>query len=79
MESPDSNITGLLMAWSRGNPKSLEALTPLVYDHLHMLARRYMALERPGHTLQTTALVNEAFIVLRETARILLLDKDARL
>lgn len=55
-------ITELLQAWSRGEQGALEKLTPLVYNELHDLARRYMAQERSGHTLQTTALVNEAYL-----------------
>jgi RNA polymerase sigma-70 factor (ECF subfamily) len=50
-----------LRAWSGGDPSALEKLTPMVYDELHRLARRYMRGERPGHSLQTTALVNEAY------------------
>ena len=70
MESASVNITELLIAWSGGDAKSLEALTPLVYDHLHKLARHYMAGERPGHTLQATALVNEAYIRLIDARRV---------
>jgi RNA polymerase sigma factor (TIGR02999 family) len=54
-------ITRLLVAWGDGDQAALEELTPLVYDELHRLAHYYMGRERPGHTLQTTALVNEAF------------------
>jgi len=54
-------ITQLLVAWSDGDKSALEELTPLVYDELHRLAHRYMRGERAGHTLQTTALVNEAY------------------
>lgn len=54
-------ITQLLVAWSDGDRSALEELTPLVYDELHRLAHRYMRGERAGHTLQTTALVNEAY------------------
>jgi RNA polymerase sigma factor (TIGR02999 family) len=56
------NITQLLVAWSDGDQAALEQLTPLVYKELHRLARRYMAGERPGHLLQTSALVNEAYM-----------------
>ena len=52
----------LLRAWSDGDTSALERLTPFVYDELHRLARRYMRGERPGHSLQTTALVNEAYM-----------------
>ena len=63
MSTPSShNITQLLIAWSDGDPAALEQLTPLVYKELHRLARRYMAGERPGHLLQTSALVNEAYM-----------------
>jgi hypothetical protein len=55
-------VTQLLQAWSRGDSPALEKLTPLVYKELHRLAHRYMGLENPGHTLQTTALVNEAYL-----------------
>jgi len=55
-------ITELLAAWGRGDESALERLMPLVYDELRRLAHRYMNRERPGHTLQTTALVNEAYL-----------------
>ena len=55
-------ITGLLMAWGDGDESALERLIPLVYAELRQLAHRYMSRERPGHTLQTTALVNEAYL-----------------
>jgi RNA polymerase sigma factor (TIGR02999 family) len=60
--SSQKQITQLLVAWGDGDTDALEKLTPLVYDELHRLARRYMGRERPGHTLQTTALVNEAYV-----------------
>src|SRR5579862_6660459 len=60
-ESSRSDISALLRAWSGGDQKALEKLTPIVYDELHRLARYYMRGERPGHSLQTTALVNEAY------------------
>jgi RNA polymerase sigma factor (TIGR02999 family) len=56
------DITQLLQAWSQGEGSALEKLTPLVYRELHRLAHRYMGVENPGHTLQTTALVNEAYL-----------------
>jgi len=56
------NITELLMAWNDGDQDALEQLTPLVYRELHRLAHRYLSGERAGHLLQTTALVNEAFV-----------------
>jgi RNA polymerase sigma-70 factor, ECF subfamily len=55
-------ITQLLAEWSDGNQSALDELYPLVYDELHRLARRYMSREREGHTLQTTALINEAYV-----------------
>jgi RNA polymerase sigma factor (TIGR02999 family) len=57
-----NEITQLLVAWSDGDPSALERLAPLVHSELHRLAHHYMGAERPGHLLQTTALVNEAFI-----------------
>ena len=55
-------ITRLLVAWGEGDESALERLTPLVYEELRRLAHHYMGRERPGHTLQTTALVNEAYV-----------------
>jgi RNA polymerase sigma factor (TIGR02999 family) len=57
----------LLKAWGRGDADALDRLTPLVYQQLHRMARSYMRHERPGHTLQPTALVNEAFLRLVDT------------
>jgi RNA polymerase sigma factor (TIGR02999 family) len=63
MAVPDSaEVTTLLRAWGQGDEAALEKLVPLVYDQLHVAARRYMANERPGHTLQTTALINETYL-----------------
>jgi RNA polymerase sigma factor (TIGR02999 family) len=59
---PPNNITQLLVAWKQGDQEALAQLTPLVYRELHRLAHRYLAAERPGHVLQTTGLVNEAFV-----------------
>jgi len=59
---PTHEITQWLVGWSDGDPSALEKLTPLVYRELHRLAQAYMRGERPGHTLQTTALVNEAYV-----------------
>jgi RNA polymerase sigma factor (TIGR02999 family) len=59
----------MLRAWSDGDQSALERLTPIVYDELHRLARRYMKGERPGHSLQTTALVNEAYMRLVDYKR----------
>jgi RNA polymerase sigma factor (TIGR02999 family) len=55
-------VTQLLRAWSSGDRDALDKLTPLVYQELHRAARRYMARQQPGHTLQTTALVNEVYL-----------------
>ncbi len=55
-------ITQLLAEWSNGNQTALDKLYPLVYGELHKMARRYMNRERQGHTLQTTALINEAYV-----------------
>jgi RNA polymerase sigma factor (TIGR02999 family) len=55
-------VNELLRAWTDGDASALQRLTPIVYEELHRLARRYMRGERPGHSLQTTALVNEAYL-----------------
>ena len=60
--TPQHQITQLLAEWSEGNQSALDELYPLVYEELHRLARRYMSRERKGHTLQTTALINEAYV-----------------
>ncbi len=60
--SSEPNITQLLVAWGNGDQAALDRLAPAVYQHLHGLAAHYMAGERPGHVLQTTALVNEAYM-----------------
>jgi RNA polymerase sigma-70 factor (ECF subfamily) len=59
---PCGEVSGLLRAWGDGDRDALDRLTPVVYDELRRLARRYMRGERPGHSLQTTALVNEAYM-----------------
>ncbi len=59
---PPHELTQLLLAWSEGDRAALDKLLPLVYDELRRLARHYMSRERAGHTLQTTALVNEAYL-----------------
>lgn len=65
------SVTGLLERWSQGDQDALEQLMPLVYDELHRLAGAYLRRERRGHTLQPTALVNEAYLRLidQRTAR----------
>jgi RNA polymerase sigma-70 factor, ECF subfamily len=57
-----AQLTELLEAWSRGDPAALDKLTPLIYGQLRKLAKFHMSRERPGHTLQPTALINEAFL-----------------
>ena len=59
---PQHEITQLLAKWREGNQSALDELYPLLYDEMHRLARRYMSRERKGHTLQTTALINEAYV-----------------
>jgi RNA polymerase sigma factor (TIGR02999 family) len=63
-------ITQLLLAWGQGEQAALDQLTPLVYDELHRLAHHYMGHERPGHTLQTSALVNEAYLRLIDSSHV---------
>ncbi len=63
MGQPSSReVTGLLQAWGQGDEEALQKLIPLVYDQLHAAAGRYMARERPGHALQTTALIHETYL-----------------
>jgi len=64
------DVTRLLRAWSDGNEEALRTLTPLVYQQLHSAARRYMAGERPGHTLQTTALIHETYLRLVDVRQV---------
>src|SRR5713101_1933506 len=68
-EPAGGDVSTLLRAWSDGDQGALARLTPIVYDELHGLARRYMKRERPGHSLQTTALVNEAYMRLVDYKR----------
>jgi RNA polymerase sigma factor (TIGR02999 family) len=63
---PAHEVTQLLRAWSGGDQQALDKLTPLVYEELHRRARHYFARERPGHTIQTTALINEVYLRLVE-------------
>ncbi len=63
------DFTGLLIAWRKGDESALDRLTPLVYAELHRLAHIQMSRERNGHVLQTTALVNEAYLKLMDTSR----------
>ena len=68
---PDSTeVTELLLSWSRGETSALDRLLPLVHAELQRLAHRYMAGERSGHSLQTTALVNEAYLKLVDCSRV---------
>ena len=64
------DVSALLRAWSSGDQSALQKLTPIVYDELHRLARRYMKGERSGHSLQTTALVHEAYMRLADYTRL---------
>ena len=65
--SSSDDITGWLARWNEGDEAALEKVVPLVYQELHRLASRYMRGERSEHLLQTTALVNEAYLRLHET------------
>jgi len=64
------DITGLLVAWGHGDEAALQQLIPLVHRELHEIARRCLKGERPGHTLQPTALVNEAYLRLIDVRRV---------
>jgi RNA polymerase sigma-70 factor, ECF subfamily len=68
--SSSKDITQVLLAWSGGDPRALDELMPLVQNELHTLAHRYMVGERPGHPLQTTALINEAYLRLVDCRRV---------
>ena len=63
------DVSGLLRAWSDGDQKALEVLMPIVYEELYRLASQYMRRERSGHSLQATALVNEAYVRLADYTR----------
>ncbi len=65
-EHPAHEITDLLQAWRGGDDQALEKLTPQIYRELHQAARRCMSRERDGHTLQTTALINELYLRLAD-------------
>lgn len=67
---PSQTVTQLLVAWSQGEQAALEKLVPLIYAELRRIAHRYMYRERPGHTLQTTALVNEAYLRLIDAKQV---------
>jgi RNA polymerase sigma factor (TIGR02999 family) len=68
--SPRSDATELLQAWSSGDESAFDKLVPLIYQELRVLAQCYMRRERGGHTLQATALVNEAYVRLIDVNRI---------
>ena len=70
MQPASEQITQLLQSWSQGDQGAIERLVPLVSGELHRLAQRYMSDERPDHTLQTTALVNEAYLRLVDAQRV---------
>jgi RNA polymerase sigma factor (TIGR02999 family) len=65
----EGDVSALLLAWSEGDQDALKKLTPIVYEELHRLAGHYMRQERTGHSLQTTALVNEAYVRLTDYKR----------
>jgi len=70
MTTSANNVTQLLVAWGNGDEAARDRLMPLVYHELHRLAHQYMNRERPGHTLQTSALVNEAFLRLIDQKKV---------
>ena len=70
MEHDPAQITRLLLAWRNGEPQALEDLMPLVHRELKRIARNFMRRQRPGNTLQTTALVNEAFVRLVDSDKV---------
>ena len=65
--SPQPEVTQLLSAWRGGEPGALERLIPILQPELHRLAHHYMSQERPGHTLQTTALIDDAYLRLADS------------
>jgi RNA polymerase sigma-70 factor (ECF subfamily) len=67
---PSATPTALLLAWRKGDREAFDRLVPLVHDELRRLARHYMGRERPDHTLQATALVNEAYLRLIEVTQV---------
>lgn len=68
--APPADLTGLLLAWGSGEREALDRLVPLVQQELRRIARKHMAGERPGHSLQPTALVNEAYLRLIDLQRV---------
>jgi RNA polymerase sigma factor (TIGR02999 family) len=69
-QASTQEITQLLLAWGNGDHSALERLMPMVYEEMRKMARRYMNRQRPGHTLQTTALVNEAYLRLVDSSQV---------
>ena len=69
-DAKQESVTQMLAAWAGGDQTALEQLTPLVYEELRRLARQRMKRERPGHTLQTTALANEAYLRLVDQTQV---------
>ena len=70
MTPTSHEVTELLLAWSAGDQAALDRLVPLVYDELHRLAKSYMRKERAGQTLQTTALIHEAYLRLIDASQV---------
>ena len=70
------DVTGLLVEWRNGSADALNRLMPLVYDELHQLAARQLRRERPTHTLQSTALVHEAYLRLIDQRRVQWNDRE---
>ena len=62
MRASPHEVTELLQDWSEGDESALERLMPLVYEELHRMAHQHMQREKPGHILQTSALINEAYL-----------------
>lgn len=69
------NVTGLLLQWGNGDASALERLLPLVYDELHRIARKHMGHENAGHSLQATALINEAYLRLTDAPNVAWRDR----
>lgn len=75
MRAPSEGITQLLLAWQAGDQQALDLLVPVVYEELRRLAHRSMRRERPGHLLQTTALVNEVYLNLVDARKLAWRDR----
>lgn len=76
MQNAPGDVTRLLQAWSDGDERALDHLVPIVYEELRRLASYYLRTERSGHTLQTTALVHEAYLRLADRPRVSLEGRD---